>query len=171
MEEGFLSSCEEKIDAAARKFKSYMVGNINRQKARYQEYDQMVNRMASRLATVTPKHFDARLKLILQENPEVECLFVLDEAGTQLSRTVFSGNYSPRESVFFKPALRGIDHSLKDYYHYLIASGQMNYTFITSPYLSLATGNFCVTLSTLFRDGYGRMNVLCVDVKPDPISY
>jgi EAL domain-containing protein (putative c-di-GMP-specific phosphodiesterase class I)/FixJ family two-component response regulator len=171
MEEEFLSGCEEKIDETAGKFKSYIIRSINRQKALYQEYDRMMARLVAQLAPVTPQGFDERLKLILGQNPGVECLFVLDEAGVQLSQMVYSENYSPRETVFFKPSRRGTDHSLKEYYHYLMASGQMDYNFVTSPYLSSATGKLCVTISTLFRDAYGRMNVLCVDVKPDPASH
>jgi hypothetical protein len=126
--------------------------------------------MAVRLGTATPKDFDARLKLIMEEHPQLECLYVLDEAGTQLSRTICSDDYSSRDSVFFRPAIRGADHSLKDYYHYLMATGQMDHLFVTDPYLSLATGRLCVTLSTLFKDAYGRLNILCVDVKPDTVS-
>jgi EAL domain-containing protein (putative c-di-GMP-specific phosphodiesterase class I)/ActR/RegA family two-component response regulator len=170
MDEEFLSGCEEKIDETARKFKSYLIRNMNRQKTLYQEYDRMMARMTAQLAVATPHGFDDCLKLILRENPEVECLFVLDEAGVQLSQMVYDGNYFPRESVFFKPSPRGTDHSLKEYYHYLMASGRMDYNFVTSPYLSLATGKLCVTLSALFRDAYGRMNVLCADVKPDSVS-
>jgi EAL domain-containing protein (putative c-di-GMP-specific phosphodiesterase class I) len=171
MREGFLSSCEEKIDIAARKFKSYTVRNINLKRSRYQEYDRMMAGMAARLADVTPKAFDARLKLILAEHPELDCLYVLDEAGTQLSHTVGSKDELARDSVFFRPARRGADHSLKNYYQYLVATGLMDHLYVSTPYLSLATGKLCVTLSALFRDAYGRLNILCVDVKPDPASF
>lgn len=169
MEPDLLSSCEGKIDEVMKKFKSYVVRNINVKRACYRECDRMMAEMVSQLSTSTPKMFDACLTEILQKHPEVDCVFVLDEAGTQMSRMVCNPHYSPRENVFFKPSQRGADHTLKEYYYYLVASGTMAYTFVTSPYLSLATGQLCVTISTLFQDAYGHLNVLCVDVKPESI--
>lgn len=170
MREELLMSCEEKIDEAVKKFKSYAVQNINLRRSRYQEYNQMMSALADRLTAVTPKVFDSRLKLILEDHPELDCLYILDEAGTQLSRAICNENYSPRESVFFKPTSRGSDHSLKDYYHHLVATNKRDHVFVNAPYLSLTTGRLCITLSTLFEDAYGRLNVLCVDVKPDTVS-
>jgi hypothetical protein len=149
--------------------KSYAIQNINLKRSRYQDYNRMVSAMAAQLTAVTPKSFDNRLKLIMADNPELDCLYILDEAGSQISSAICNKNYSPRESVFFKPTSRGSDHSLKDYYHYLVGTNQKDHIFVTEPYLSLTTGRLCITLSSLFEDAYGRLNVLCVDVKPDAV--
>ena len=38
---------------------------------------------------------------------------------------------------------------------------------VCPPYVSLASGNLCRTISTCFRDaGNNRLYVLCVDVRP-----
>ena len=63
----------------------------------------------------------------------------------------------------FRPARKGTDHSLKEYYYVLIDVELQKYT--TDPYVSLASGNLCRTISTCFRDAaQNRTFVLCVDV-------
>jgi len=41
--------------------------------------------------------------------------------------------------------------------------------YVTDPYLSRATGNKCITISTLF-ESHGKKYVLCVDVHVDKIN-
>ena len=170
MSSGLLASCEEKIEEASRKFKSHIVQNLNARKSQYRIYDRIASVMAGELATTTPKAYDAKLFEMLERHPEAECLFILDEAGTQMSRMASRGSPAPRKHMFFKATARGADHSLKDYFYCLIKSDQKDYTYVTAPYVSPVTGNFCVTVSTLFNNGYGRTNVLCVDVNPDSIA-
>ena len=50
----------------------------------------------------------------------------------------------------FRPAPRGTDHSLKEYFYVLVEVELQKYT--TDPYVSLASGNLCRTISTRFRD-------------------
>jgi EAL domain-containing protein (putative c-di-GMP-specific phosphodiesterase class I) len=164
-----LNCCEEKIDEASRKFKSHVIQSINTKKAQYKLYDRMVSVMAGELATTTPKAYDARLFEMLERHPEAECLFILDEAGTQMSRMVSLGAPSPRKHLFYKALARGADHSLKDYFYMLIKSDFKGYTYVTAPYVSPVTGKLCVTVSTLFNNGYGRTNVLCVDVNAEAL--
>ena len=63
------------------------------------------------------------------------------------------------------PHWPGTDHSLKEYYYVLVDVELPKFT--SDPYVSLASGNLCRTISTCFRDAVrNRMYVLCVDVKP-----
>ena len=65
----------------------------------------------------------------------------------------------------FRPAPRGTDHSLKEYYYVLVDVELQKYT--TDPYVSLASGTLCRTISTRFLDARdGRTYLLCVDVHP-----
>lgn len=69
----------------------------------------------------------------------------------------------------FHPAPRGADHSLKEYYYVPMDVELQKFT--TDPYVSLATGNVCRTLSTAFRDAINnRMYILCIDVKGEDDS-
>jgi hypothetical protein len=65
----------------------------------------------------------------------------------------------------FHPAPRGTDHSLKEYFYVLVDVELQRYT--TDPYVSLASGSLCRTISTRFLTaGSKRPYVLCVDVNP-----
>lgn len=165
-----LRNCGEKIDESSKKFKSFVLHNLNEKRARYRSYDRMVSDMADQLATITPRLFDLKLESILTAYPEVVDLFILDEGGTQMSKVVYQPSFAPREKALFKTPVRGSDHSLKDYYYNLLESDMHKVTYVTEPYLSLATGELCVAISTLFKDGYGHTNVLCVDMKPESIA-
>jgi hypothetical protein len=95
-------------------------------------------------------------------NPLVECIYVLDENGAQVTDTICNcENFLKQKRLIFSPALKGTDHSMKDYFIF-ISAGQNKY--ITDQYISLATGNLCLTIAKLFR-GKNRENlVLCVDI-------
>ena len=100
----------------------------------------------------------------IQRRPEIECVYVLDHRGQQVTETIFNTHEIPPQSLLFRPAEIGTDHSLKVYYNQLIDSELSHY--ITDPYVSMASGQLCQTLSSMFRDGSNeRMFVLCVDVK------
>ena len=96
------------------------------------------------------------------ENPNVECLFVLNEAGLQVTGTIYNPSRHVKTNGLFRPARKGADHSMKDYY-YLVADDLMT-RFRTEPYISQASGSLCVTLSGLFRDERNDPHILCVDV-------
>jgi hypothetical protein len=95
----------------------------------------------------------------------VECFFVLDAQGVQITDTVWGSGRTVKPNGLFRPARKGADHSLKDYYYLLIDAFVNRYR--TEPYISQASGHLCVTLSGLFRDAGNNNHVLCVDV---PIS-
>jgi hypothetical protein len=101
---------------------------------------------------------------LLQSFPAIECAFVLDETGVQVSTTVCRNTLEPRRNrVLFRPAPRGTDHSLKDYY-FLLRNVELQ-KFTTDPYVSMASGNLCRTISIGFRDADGqRTYILCIDV-------
>jgi hypothetical protein len=52
---------------------------------------------------------------------------------------------------------------VKEYYYVLLDVELNKYT--TDPYVSLASGNLCRTISTCFRDAHNnKMYILCIDV-------
>jgi hypothetical protein len=55
----------------------------------------------------------------------------------------------------------GADHSLKEYYLPLRAGLPK---FTTQPYISLASGNRCITISAAYKDRDGRSCILCADI-------
>jgi EAL domain-containing protein (putative c-di-GMP-specific phosphodiesterase class I) len=161
---GDLQNASSRIDSLARKFKNYMVSKINSRKLQHRRFNVILNQILCNLTSADAARFDEVLNETIIEHPNVECIYVLDEAGVQISDTICNPSVPRREGgVMFRPAPRGADHSLKEYYYILLDVELQKYT--TDPYVSLASGNICRTISTCFRDASNnRMYVLCIDV-------
>lgn len=111
----------------------------------------------------TVEHFNDLFGKLIEGVPKVECVFVLDMQGWQVTDTIESTDLSGRQrSRLFRPARKGTDHSLKDYFYSLIEGGLPR--FSTEPYLSMATGLPCWTLSAPFQDASGTTYILCIDL-------
>lgn len=96
---------------------------------------------------------------------EIECVYLLNISGIQLSETIFSNDTSiqrNRLSHLYHPASVGTDHSLKKYYTALLPP-VVNCS-ITDRYISLATGMPCITISSLMRDSSNTSFILCIDL-------
>ncbi|HXL73745.1 MAG TPA: PDC sensor domain-containing protein, partial [bacterium] len=87
----------------------------------------------------------------------------------QVTETVLGKTGEPRRNRhMFRPPPKGEDHSMKDYFYMLIDGGLSKTTYITEPYLSLATGNICVTFSRLFRNPEtDKRFILCTDINTE----
>lgn len=158
------SDAAERVDALAREYKSYMIQRINDRKLQYRRFNIIMDEMLCELSRSSVKDFDHVMEAMIPTYKNVECVYVLDEAGTQVSSTVCNPNIPQRgQGVIFKPAPKGADHSLKEYYYVLLDVDLHKYT--TDPYVSLASGNLCRTISTCFRDSANnKMYILCIDV-------
>jgi len=127
------------------------------------EYNVLIKNMFEAVKNSPEYRFDDVLKTMIQEHPLIECCFVLDRFGIQASSTILDTDFdlSPR-NIIFKPAEKGADLSIKDYY--LRASMKQD-ELISEPYISNATGNLCVTITCPFKNNEGKTYYLCVDIK------
>ena len=150
----------------AQSFKTHLVGQINDRRLRHRRFDSIFGRILAELSTATIEEFPSILVRVVGEDPKVECCYVLDDAGLQVTETVGSASLARRSGgAMFRPAPRGTDHSLKEYFYVLVDAELPRYT--TDPYVSLGSGQLCRTISTRFRGVTdGRDYVLCVDVYP-----
>lgn len=157
-----LGPVQDKIKYTARKFKGYMLQKLSGENALKRKYERIASNICHKLQRCGAAGFDFALTVALGDYDSIECLYVLDEKGIQVSSTVCSRHVlSARKRPAFRPAPRGTDHSLKDYYYILTGAGLPVY--ITEPYISLATGNLCTTISAAFESpGYSRF-ILCID--------
>ena len=164
-EDGGLERAADCIEPLAHSFKSRMVGQINARKLEYRRFNAILSRILTDLTGAPETSFDAILARMINEDPKVDCLYVLDDAGTQVTETVRpTGTIERPGGAIFRPAPRGTDHSLKEYFYVLVDVELQKYT--TDPYVSLASGELCRTISTCFRDpAQGRTYILCVDVR------
>lgn len=98
---------------------------------------------------IDPTHFDS-MHMQFQEfialNSEVECVYLLDSNGIQVSDTISSPFLAIQSCPsIFNPAPKGTNHSLKAFFTCFEALGVKQY--LTDVYLSLASGNLCRTFS------------------------
>jgi hypothetical protein len=69
-----------------------------------------------------------------------------------------------RNPRLFRPSSKGADHTARDYCYYLTETGMNKNSFLTESYLSMTSGNNCVTLSSLFKTREGNPFILCLDI-------
>ena len=120
----------------------------------------------SKLSGASPETVEGTLRNFISKKKDIECMYVLDGRGVQLSKTIFKTDSARKnKNVLFSPVDKGGDHSLKGYYYHLVNNSNKNY--ISHKYMSMATGNMCITLSEVFYDASGEKNILCIDFLAD----
>lgn len=102
------------------------------------------------------------LKKLLLDYTQVECAYLINDDGQQITDTIFN-DYKDilYQKSLFSPYRRGDDATLRPYYYILKRVSQKLY--VSDEFLSIATGNRCVTIS-----GYCSINnqkiILCLDI-------
>lgn len=152
----------ETIDHLAQRHRTVSTERAKTLKKQIRETDLLLSSLVRSLSGLAAGDIDPTLARLIQDNPQVECLFVLNESGIQESDTHTRPGVAFKRNALFHPARPGADHSAKDYV-YLLDDSFVN-RFRTDPYVSQASGNLCVTLSALFRDAGGHAHILCLDL-------
>ncbi len=152
----------ERIEYLARKFRANATERFSAQKALYARHDALVFSICDALANLGSIGLDQALTGFIDEYEQIECLYVLSAKGVQVSDTVCNpSKLRKRKRFIYEPARIGADHSLKEYYLPLRAGLPK---FTTQPYISLASGNRCITISAAFKDRDNRSCILCADI-------
>jgi EAL domain-containing protein (putative c-di-GMP-specific phosphodiesterase class I) len=167
MRDGPLLEALERIESLAKTFRTHMVDRVNARKLLHRRIGIVTNEILSDLAYARRDQFDTVLAQAIGKYPNVECVYILDQAGIQVTDTVWNPRIDRSETpAIFRPTPRGADHSLREYYYVLLDVEFQKYT--TDPCVSLASGNLSRTISTYFRDAHeDNMYVLCIDVVCD----
>lgn len=153
---------EEKLERVAESFKQHTMAEISKRKALFDAYDTVITSLRHDLASADESTFDAAMAGGLAYHPDVECIYILDERGVQVSNTICNPDRTtPSKRFLYEPARKGSDLSLKQYF-LPIKAGLERYT--TEPYISLASGNLCTTIAFVFTDKDERRRVGCVDI-------
>ncbi|WP_461209735.1 EAL domain-containing protein [Desulfocurvus sp. DL9XJH121] len=146
----------------AKRFRKLTIEAISRRGEMHTAYGKALAHVLGELGRARPPQFDACLASALGSHPDLECLYVLNTQGRQVSTTLCNPDAIPLQRRFFyQPAPKGADHSLKEYYLPLRAGLPR---FTTEPYISLASGNLCITISSPFTDAKGHDFILCMDI-------
>jgi EAL domain-containing protein (putative c-di-GMP-specific phosphodiesterase class I) len=141
--------------------RKHRIAKFAESKCRLERYVDIAGKIGAALAPRGPDEFDGALTGLVREFPQVECAYVLHESGMQISETIFNPmhNHRPRATLF-KPASAGTDQSAKDYYIFITETHKQ---YVSEPYISLASGNICITISTLLNHDNGKKSIVCVD--------
>ena len=139
---------------------------IHKRKQVIEDYKTFVNAVIKELARKELREFEEVLKRSVTLLPEVECFYVVDMAGIMVTNTIFTPEMKSKisPSPLFEPASVGKSLFCKEYIYPLISG--IFPTYVTEPYVSLATGNMVITISKTFRNIQGRDYILCADFRP-----
>ncbi len=113
-------------------------------------------------------NFNDLLPGLLNRYDDIECIYILDNSGIQISQTIFDQTkVKSCKSRLFHPDPMYTDQSNKEYYFSLINETDW---FVSDPYISLATGNMSITISKPYYDIYGEKKIICIDISENSLN-
>ena len=155
----------ERMESVFVRYKEKILQDHNVKRFNLRKYELMTREIQAELSKNAGKEFDQVLAQMVHYFPLVECLYVINEKGAQVTETVFGVlEEKPKNRLLFQPAPRGTDHSMKDYYFMLMEGGLKKTTFISEPYLSMVTGRTTMTFARIFKNSEEGLFILCVDI-------
>lgn len=153
------------LAVAAQRHREQSVQAIQRRRFEAQRLRRVSEAGSKLLAQSDPTGFDIVLKRLVSGNLAVECAYLLNRDGIQVTDTITHAGLQGHKDRLFAPAPRGTDHSSKEYFFSLLDAGLERYT--TETYLSMATGQLCRTVACLVPRPDGSKYVLCLDLHVD----
>ena len=170
LKELVLLNLDNKMEVAAQGLKKMVRQKQEIELDHKKNYLNVVHGLLGRLQSTTSLEYEDIMWHFVTENNEVECVFLLDMAGMQISDTIIlEETLGDRRSVFFAPAVKGDRHEIKNYYY--AVKEDIENPFISDWYISNATGKSCKTISSKFQDENGSSLIVCVDIKYDKYRY
>jgi hypothetical protein len=161
-----LGGVDQLIKLAGTGFRERQLANADRKHGTMTLYRKLIRELQKDLAGREPIEFGSRLPGAVEGRSSVECIYVLDDTGRQITDMVVNAERRPdRKSAMFRPLPVGADHSLRDYFYFLSDSGFGKSSYVTKPHVSMNTGNLCVTIAAKIKDIHNRAHILCLDVQ------
>ncbi len=161
----------DRIGGLGEAFKRTFLKRLGVQKFNMSRYYAMIMEIQMELRLKSPGQFDEALKGLVGRFPLVEGIYILDEGGIQASEYFLNHkSRAKRQSVVFQPPPKGSDHTMKDYYFSLVEEGLNKTSYVTEPYLSMASGNSCVTIASFFQDADKKKYILCLDINTEALG-
>ena len=150
-----------RLEDAALKLNLSMKKNPTVVNVKIETYKRIIYDLINRLTGIDPQKYNAELTNYINEHSEIECAFLIDSKGFQITNTVMS----PDTEILagYQPAIIGVNHDIKNYFYAI--KEQIEDPFISGWYISGATGKSCKTISSHFYNSNNEMIVVCVDLK------
>lgn len=162
MESEHMYAALRSVEHVAQCFKQRVHRVIGEKKQLYAMYEAILKDLLHCLGQTQEQYYDRVLAGFMTVHVDLECLYVLDERGRQISESICNPMIVVESRRFiYQPAQKGADHSLKDYF-LPIDAGLARFT--TESYISLASGNLCTTIAAAFTSNGGRKHIICMDI-------
>lgn len=158
-----LESLKPAISSAAQRQRRAGVRAIHTRRAQANHIRILSDKVLNSLNAIDSGGFDAVLEKLMPREPEVQCAYVLNSTGIQMTETHHSPANAAWLNLLATPALKGADHSYKEYFYSLMDAGLERYT--TDTYVSMATGYHCRTIASLIHHPDGALYALCLDLR------
>ncbi|WP_022849730.1 EAL domain-containing protein [Limisalsivibrio acetivorans] len=153
--------CSDKINHISSQIRTHLSSIIENKQKQHKRFEEITEIILNGINNKPAELRQGLMEEMVRSHPEIECLFFLDANGIQSTETVCCENVVKKASHrLFSPSGAGSDHSLKDYYYFLKQLSIKK--FYTDPYISLATGELCRTMSMIFKSGEEE-EILCID--------
>jgi hypothetical protein len=159
------AALDSAIQTAAQRQRDEAVRAIQVRRSQAGQMRRLSEAAVASLALADPTGFDIVLERLVKTEREIECAYVLDRNGIQITATHRPPQAIQAASKLFAPALKGSNHSNKAYFYSLMDAGLERYT--TESYLSITTGSLCRTIASLVHRNGGTKYVLCLDLRND----
>ena len=159
-------TCIERGLEYASRLRGVLTDHLKRKFAKrkllYKQYNDIAGRITAVVEMSNPADYEVVIENALLRFPAAECAYVIHESGRQITPIIFNPGCSHRKrTTIFGPSPAGGNQSARDYFMYL---GTNQRRYVTHPYVSLATGNVCVTISNRVGLSSGESYVVCVDI-------
>jgi hypothetical protein len=150
-----------KLEEAAHRLNVNIKNNPTAESVRIETYKRIIYDLVSTLTGTPAETYEHTLRSYLDGHSELECAFMMDQNGFQITSTVMGKGAESLPG--FTPGLLGENHGIKNYFY--AVRERIEDPFISGWYTSAATGKRCKTISSKFYDHAGRMIVVSVDLK------
>lgn len=161
--DGKFPALTSKIEDAASVYKEMKIKKTCQEKQKWSSCFAAIGDVAAELSRVGNDSFDSKLAELISQHPMFEYLYVLEMSGKQFTESISGVTCFKTKNRMFQADRRGADQSLKEYFIH-IQAGSKCYT--TEPYMSLATGELCITSSMVFSCKDNVEFILCSDINP-----
>ncbi len=160
----FMLNRKSRMQFLASRFKRRMTGKANKDRGLKNRCALVAEALAACLPNKPVEDWEAELPSLFPHFQSLECLYLLNAEGIQVTETLCSQYHIPeRKGILFHPSPKGSDHSLREIY-YALLSTPTQHRYLTDPYLSMNSGHLCVTVAMVVGDPTGDFYILCADL-------
>lgn len=160
-----LENVREGLTSLAQRYQDYIVRQSRSVQNHHVRCLTVLSHLPERLLGPTVKEFDEQMARFVAGTPGVDCGFILDEKGIQITDSHLPPRLSCGRNALLTPPRKGSDHSSQDYY-FVLQDAYLD-RYVTEARMAHSTGRLCHIVSVLLRKG-DKTYIACVKV---PVDY